>query len=192
MRTSTASCLLSPEPGQRFFPWAFTCDMMPRSREPLFLNPVSALKSSSHQSSTALPSRMDKHFQIFPVGIIRKKNERVTIEIFEEYADALHGLHQFSHLIVCYWFHENDMVRKRTTLKVHPRGNSANPLTGVFATHSPVRPNLIGLSTCKILSIAETVIHVDNIDALDGTPIIDLKPQIPGSCPEDIRTPGWV
>ena len=135
---------------------------------------------------------MEKRFQIFPIGIIRKQNERVAIEIYAQYADALHGLHQFSHIIVCYWFHENDTPHKRTTLKVHPRGNRANPLTGVFATHSPVRPNLIGISTCKILSIAETIIHIDAIDALDATPVIDLKPYLSGDCPEDIRTPEWV
>jgi tRNA-Thr(GGU) m(6)t(6)A37 methyltransferase TsaA len=135
---------------------------------------------------------MEKPFQIFPIGIIREENERVTIEIYKHYADALHGLQQFSHIIVCYWFHENDMPHKRNTLKVHPRGNKANPLTGVFATHSPVRPNLIGLSTCKILSISGTIIHIDSIDALDGTPVIDLKPRMPDDCPEDIRAPDWV
>jgi tRNA-Thr(GGU) m(6)t(6)A37 methyltransferase TsaA len=135
---------------------------------------------------------METCFKIFPIGIIRKQNERVTVEVYEQYADALQGLHQFSHILVFYWFHENDVSPKRTTLRVHPRGNRANPLTGVFATHSPVRPNLIGLSICKILSIAETIIHIDKIDAFDGTPVIDLKPQLPGAYSEDIRTPNWV
>ena len=84
------------------------------------------------------------------------------------------------------------MPHERNTLKVHPRGNKANPLTGVFATHSPVRPNLIGLSTCRILSITGTTVNIEAIDALDGTPVIDLKPQMPGSYPEDIRAPNWV
>ena len=135
---------------------------------------------------------METYFQIFPIGIIRKKHKQVSIEIHEQYAEGLQGLHQFSHILVCYWFHENDIPSKRAFLKVHPRGNRANPLTGVFATHSPVRPNLIGLSTCKILSIAGAIIHIDAIDALDGTPVIDLKPQMPSACPEDIKTPEWV
>jgi len=135
---------------------------------------------------------MEKCFQIFPIGIIRKQNERVSIEIYKQYSDALQGLHQFSHIVVCYWFHENDMPQKRTVLKVHPRGDRANPLTGVFATHSPVRPNLIGLSTCKILSIAGSIIHIDTIDAFDATPVIDIKPHMPGNDSEDIKTPEWV
>ena len=62
---------------------------------------------------------------------------------------------------------------------VHPRGNKANPLTGVFATRSPFRPNLIGLSVCRIKSVDDAGITVDDIDAFDGSPIIDLKPYIP-------------
>jgi len=139
-----------------------------------------------------MSSKTKENFQIFPVGVIRKENKQATIEIYKQYADALQGLDQFSHIIVCYWFHENDVPQKRATLRVHPRGNRANPLTGVFATHSPVRPNLIGLSTCKIVSIAGTIIHIDSIDALHGTPVIDLKPYMSNISPDDIRTPAWV
>ncbi|UCF56354.1 MAG: SAM-dependent methyltransferase, partial [Deltaproteobacteria bacterium] len=55
----------------------------------------------------------------------------------------------------------------------------ANPLTGVFATRSPVRPNPISVYTCRILSIDGNVIHIEKIDALDGTPVIDIKPYVP-------------
>jgi tRNA (Thr-GGU) A37 N-methylase len=60
-------------------------------------------------------------------------------------------------------------------LQVHPRRNPDNPLTGVFATHSPVRPNLIGVTRCGIINVRENVIEVDEIDAFDGSPVIDLK-----------------
>ena len=136
---------------------------------------------------------MADSFQLFPVGIIRKKGKDVFIEVHHKYKDALLGLDQFSHIIVCFWFHKNDSPEKRTTLQVHPRGNKANPLTGVFATRSPQRPNLIALSTCKILAIDENIIRINKIDALDGTPVIDIKPYLLSiDMKSDIKAPGWV
>ena len=118
-------------------------------------------------------------FRLGPVGKVKKDSGGTTIEIYKEYADALLGLNQFSHVIVLYWFHKNDTPQKRKTLRVHPRGNLSNPLTGVFATRSPRRPNLVGLSVCKILSIENNVIRIDSIDAFNDTPVLDLKPYVP-------------
>ena len=136
---------------------------------------------------------MNDRYYIFPVGIINKENENVRIEIDEAYREALLGLDDFSHITVLYWFHENDTPEKRNTLQVHPRKNQQNPLRGVFATHSPLRPNLIALSVCKILSIEDTTIFIEKIDALDGSPVIDIKCFIPSSdLGSDIRLPDWV
>jgi tRNA (Thr-GGU) A37 N-methylase len=77
---------------------------------------------------------------------------------------------------VLWWFHQNDKPRIRSTLKGHPRGDPANPLTGVFASRAPMRPNLIALSRCKILSVKKNVIEIDSIDAVPVTPVLDLKP----------------
>ena len=93
-----------------------------------------------------------------------------------------------------YWFHENDDRERRNTLQVHPRGNRENPLTGVFATHAPRRPNLVALCTCRILGIRNRTIRIDTIDAQDGSPVIDIKCYIPGSEPAeaDVALPDWV
>jgi tRNA-Thr(GGU) m(6)t(6)A37 methyltransferase TsaA len=132
-------------------------------------------------------------FQIHPVGIVRKTNTSASIEIFKDYTDALLGLEGFSHIVVLYWFDQNDTADKRRMLQVHPRKDPHNPLTGVFATHSPQRPNLIGLTVCKIISIHGDVIEIEDIDALDGSPVIDIKCYIPGSVAEkDVRLPDWV
>ena len=135
---------------------------------------------------------MTDNFQIFPVGFIRKKDDTVLIEIDKKYNDALLGIEQFSHINVLYWFHENDNPESRNTLQVNPCRNKKNPLTGVFATHSPHRPNLIALSLCKILSIDGTTIKIDKIDAFDGSPVIDIKCFFPTrlSIP-DVRVPDW-
>jgi tRNA-Thr(GGU) m(6)t(6)A37 methyltransferase TsaA len=137
--------------------------------------------------------KMKDRFYIFPVGTIKKENEDARIEIDEAYRDALLGLEDFSHITVLYWFHENDTPEKRKTMQVHPRKNKQNPLRGVFATHSPLRPNLIALSICKIRSIKDTTIFIEKIDAFDGSPVIDIKCYIPSSkLGSDIRLPDWV
>jgi len=139
---------------------------------------------------------MADKFLIDCVGIIRKQGKSVAVEIYQEYKDGLLGLDQFSHVIMCFWFHKHDSPEQRNILRVHPRGKKANPLTGVFATRSPQRPNLFGISTCKILSIVENVIYIDKIDALNGSPVIDIKPYIPkiDSIPplSDVIIPCWV
>jgi len=139
---------------------------------------------------------MDKNnrFYIVPIGIIKKGKETI-IEIYPEYKDALLRLSQFSHIIVLYWFHKNDELEKRKILQVHPRRHKGAPLSGVFATCSPVRPNLIGLTICKIITINDNIIKIDNIDAFDNSPVIDIKPYIPRNhlLPiSEIKVPEWM
>ena len=115
------------------------------------------------------------------------------IHIRDEFSDALLGLDAFSHIHVIYWFHQNDTPEKRRILRVHPRKDERNPLTGVFATHSPARPNLLALCLCRILSITSNRIRIDDIDAYDGSPVIDIKCHIPPKDPlESVRLPAWV
>ncbi len=136
---------------------------------------------------------MSESYYLKPVGIIRKSDEKVWIAIFDDFSDALLGLDGFSHLYVFYWFHQNDTPDKRQILQVHPRRDQNNPLTGVFATHSPLRPNLIAFTLCKISAIQGNQIEIDDIDAYDGSPVIDIKCYIPGSVPDsDVRLPDWV
>ncbi len=131
-------------------------------------------------------------FRMVPVGRVEKKEEVARIHIFNRYAGALLGLDGWSHVNVLYWFDKNDVTQRRRILQVHPRGDVRNPLTGVFACRAPVRPNLIALSVCKILSVEGSVVTVDGIDAFDGTPVIDLKPVIPPDVMvADLRVPEW-
>ena len=134
----------------------------------------------------------DTTFQVNPIGIINSRDSGgVRINVYPQYSDALLGLEQFSHIIVLYWFHENDTPDQRRILQVHPCGNEQNPLTGVFATHAPVRPNLIALSVCKLVSIEGNRLTVDDIDANVGSPVIDIKSYFPHGIEEDIRVPEW-
>lgn len=136
---------------------------------------------------------MVESYTIHPVGVLRKTETAAWIEIFDPYRDALLGLEDFSHIHVLFWFHENDTPDLRRTLQVHPRNNSAHPLTGVFATHSPVRPNLIGLTRCRITRIEGSRIAIDAIDAHDGSPVLDIKCFVPDAQPlTDVRLAKWV
>ena len=131
-------------------------------------------------------------YRLHPVGRVEKKDGAVRIRIVEKYAGALLGLEQWSHINVLYWFDKNDTPEKRGILRVHPRGNQENPLTGVFACRAPVRPNLLALTVCKVLSVEEGVITVEAIDAFDSTPVLDIKPLVGADEPrEDLRRPAW-
>jgi len=156
--------------------------------------PVGAFSPNLTKAETVGEEGAKMFFKLYPVGRVQKKGKSVTLRIFDRYADALKELDGFSHVWVLYWFDKNDTPRKRSILQVHPRGNRKNPLTGVFACRSPVRPNLIALSLCRILSVKAGVVQIDKIDAFDETPILDLKPYIAGidNPTKDVRLPGWL
>ena len=90
----------------------------------------------------------------------------------ERFAAALDGLSPGADVVLVTWLHRAD----RDTLAVHPRGDAARPLTGVFATRSPDRPNPIGLHEVHVLAVEGTRVHVRSLEAIDGTPVLDLKP----------------
>ncbi len=139
-----------------------------------------------------MPADAEPCFKVFPVGRIEVKGPSARIVVFEKYAGALLGLDAWSHVNVFYWFDKNDVPQKRGILQVHPRGDAKNPLTGVFACRSPVRPNLIALSVCRIVAVEGRSVTVDKIDAFDGTPVLDLKPFIPPDEPRTgVRVPDW-
>jgi len=132
-------------------------------------------------------------FKVYPIGHVRKSDDRTLIVLDKKYGPGLLGLDGFTHVYVFWWFDRNDTPQGRAVLQVHPRGNRQNPLTGVFATRSPRRPNLIALTLCKIVAVKENVVEVEKIDAFDGTPVLDLKPFLPGyDTAEDAKVPDWV
>jgi tRNA-Thr(GGU) m(6)t(6)A37 methyltransferase TsaA len=97
---------------------------------------------------------------------------QATIEISADYEPALRGVDAGDELLVLTWLDRAD----RDVLAVHPRGDTTRPETGVFATRSPHRPNPIGLHRVRVLSIDGPRLQVADLEALDGTPVLDLKP----------------
>jgi len=97
------------------------------------------------------------------------------LEVEPAFARGLSGIAAGDRIVVLTWLHRAD----RSVLEVHPRGNRTIPLTGVFATRSPHRPNPIGLHRVTVREISETRLRIGPIEAIDGTPVIDLKASLP-------------
>lgn len=101
------------------------------------------------------------------------------------------GLKEFSHIIVVFWMHKLSPERDVPS-KIHPRGRQDLPLVGLFATHAPMRPNPIGVSIVKLVECQGNVLKVQGLDAIDGTPVIDIKSYLPSNQIHDARFPEWV
>jgi tRNA-Thr(GGU) m(6)t(6)A37 methyltransferase TsaA len=134
------------------------------------------------------------------IGVVRSEIKESTrrdcddlvseIVIDRSLTEALDNLEEFSHIIVIYWIHRS---RRPSPRKVHPRGNPQHALMGVFATRSPSRPNPIGKATVRLLQRRGNVLKVRGLDAIDGSPVLDIKPYIPGyDSVDDARAPSWM
>ncbi len=115
---------------------------------------------------------------------------RSTIEIEEQYLPGLDGITEYSHVLVIFWLHRAT-GDDRCTLKVHPMGRRDLPRVGVFATRSPRRPNPVGATVCRLLSVSGASLTVSGLDALDGTPVVDIKGH-GGSPGVEARIPRWL
>jgi tRNA-Thr(GGU) m(6)t(6)A37 methyltransferase TsaA len=123
---------------------------------------------------------------------IKRKFEDVVSEIVidRDLTEALDNLDEFSHIIVIYWMHQQ---RGPAPKKVRPMSNPEHSLMGVFATRSPNRPNPLGKATVRLLQRQDNNLRVSGLDAIDGTPVIDIKPYIPGyDSVRKAKAPSWV
>lgn len=111
---------------------------------------------------------------------------RGTVEVFPEFTGGLKDLAGFSHIILLYHFHQVQEAKLVVTpfMDSQPRG--------VFATRAPKRPNSIGLSIVKLLSIEQNILHIENVDILDGTPLLDIKPYVPEFDQPPADRVGWL
>lgn len=127
-----------------------------------------------------------KRFSIKPIGFIRSDLKRckdaprqgpegapnAIIEVLPPYSKALHRMKAGDEIIIISWLHR----ARRNVLEVHPRGDASRPVTGVFSTRSPDRPNPLGLHRVRVLKLTQAKLRVGPIEAIDGTPVIDIKP----------------
>jgi tRNA-Thr(GGU) m(6)t(6)A37 methyltransferase TsaA len=138
------------------------------------LNPIGTIHS---------PYRKLSGMPIQPTGAANVKG---TIEVFEEFCEGLKDLDGFSHLILLYHFHQS----KGFDLSVVPFLDTET--RGLFSTRAPRRPNPVGLSIVQLDKVKDGVLHINNVDILDGTPLLDIKPYVPDFDEQaGVRT-GWL
>jgi tRNA-Thr(GGU) m(6)t(6)A37 methyltransferase TsaA len=121
-----------------------------------------------------------------PVQPPGAKGIRGMVEIVPEYTKALKDLDGFSHIILLYHFHESSTCSLTVVPFLHDKPH------GVFATRAPNRPNPIGISIVELERIENNIIHVINVDILDGTPLLDIKPYIPEFDHQEKTRSGWL
>jgi tRNA-Thr(GGU) m(6)t(6)A37 methyltransferase TsaA len=127
-----------------------------------------------------------KDIEGMPIQPAGAANIRGTVEVLPELADGLRDLEGFSHIILLYHFHQV----QETKLIVIPFLDSEPH--GVFATRAPKRPNPIGLSIVKLISIERNILHIENVDILDETPLLDIKPYVPEFDRLAVERVGWL
>lgn len=140
--------------------------------------------------------------EIEPVGFVEAVRSRVEddfwggaqarISLTDKFTSAaLQGLPEFSHAEIVFQFHSVDPANIVMGAR-HPRGNKAWPLVGIFAQRGKDRPNRIGCTICQVVRVESTKLYVAELDALDGTPVLDIKPVMQEFLPrEEVRQPEW-
>jgi len=159
-----------------------------------------------------------KEFNIRPIGIVKNEvdieilryaNKDIELDhkrikstghefntseivIYDEYLECLDGIEDFSHLMIIYWTHKTP-DHSRNIKKVHPAGLKSMPIKGIFATRSPVRPNPIALSSARLLERKDNTIIVEGLDAINESPVIDIKPHLPSyDSPLNVKIADWM
>ncbi len=170
------------------------------------------------EKGTSMPDEGGAAIEITPVGVVRGGAKKPVlaykaggihmgemdanggdpewrepeIVIYDEFAECLDGIEEFSHVLVLYWSHLA-AERGRGVRKVHPAGQQDIPMVGVFSTRSPARPNPVCSTTVELLGREGNVLKVRGLDAIDGSPVIDIKPHLPSfDAPGDVRLADWM
>ena len=140
-------------------------------------------------------------FEYHPIGVIHSpfktpagtpiqptaaSGVKGEIEVFAEYMDGLEDLAGFSHIFLLYHFH----LSKKFKLRVKPFLD--DKMRGLFATRAPSRPNPIGLSVVRLVGIENNSLQIEDVDVVDGTPLLDIKPYVPEFDVRQVHTIGWL
>jgi len=148
--------------------------MTPEQKMDITYQPIGIIKT---------PFRTIGGMPIQPAGA---KRVRGSVVVFPEFSEGLRDLDGFSHIILLYHFHRANKTKLVVTpfMDTQPRG--------IFSTRAPSRPNPIGLSIVKLIGIEGNTLHIENVDTLDGTPLLDIKPYVPEFDHFPVETIGWL
>jgi tRNA-Thr(GGU) m(6)t(6)A37 methyltransferase TsaA len=142
-------------------------------------------------------------FSVVPIGLVRGGRAEpvddawdaveaaIVLDPTQLGPDAALGIDSFSHIVVVFVFDRLDPAKLERNAR-HPRGRTDWPRVGILAQRGSPRPNRIGVTTCRLLGVDGLTLRVQGLDAIDGTPVLDIKPHMTGFDPRgDIREPGW-
>lgn len=146
---------------------------------------------------------MNRSITFSPIGyVVSPEKEAVdadweemisTISLLPEYHGGLEGLELFSHAFVLTYLHKAAKYRPEAHLRRHPRGLASLPLVGIFARRAKERPNPIGITVVKVVRVGTHELEVQGLDAIDGTPVLDIKPYFPiHDSAENAVIPQWI
>jgi tRNA-Thr(GGU) m(6)t(6)A37 methyltransferase TsaA len=146
---------------------------------------------------------MSSSIVLTPIGVVRSAEDqpvdrawggvrcRIELDASRFGADSLKGLDEFSHVEVVFALHRvvASDIHYRTR---HPRGRTEWPAVGIFAQRGKDRPNRIGITVCRLVSVQELTLEVEGLDAIEGTPVLDIKPYMTAFAPRgEVRQPSW-
>lgn len=142
-----------------------------------------------------------QHIMMQPIGWVQNSIQNrkdvswgedvSTIMLDEAYYTGLKGLEDFSHVIVIYYMDKANYVKEKH-LQRRPQNREDMPMVGIFSQRGKDRPNTIGMTSVEIVSVDERTITVRGLDAIDGTPVLDIKPYYPVYDKKDASVPEWV
>jgi tRNA-Thr(GGU) m(6)t(6)A37 methyltransferase TsaA len=149
-----------------------------------------------------LESAANEPIEMRPIGIVRSGvteqrdtdwgDVRSSIEVSPEFAPGLRGLEEFSHAVIATYLHQAAFDPARH-LQRRPRGLAHMPLAGIFAQRAKDRPNPLGITAVRILAVSSSSLEVQGLDAIDGTPVLDIKPYVPDfDAWHDATVPAWM
>ena len=159
------------------------------------IKPIGIIKNTI--SNPALVADKTGLFQNKDKDAVQKGFDETEEEISEiilrdDLKDAICGIEDYSNLVILYWGH-GISKEARTLSKVHPMGDTNYPLTGLFCTCSPARPNPVLMTVVKLLKTENNTLFVKGLDAINNSPVIDIKPYVSEFFPKDnISVPGWM
>jgi tRNA (adenine37-N6)-methyltransferase len=159
--------------------------------ELICLKPVGVVRNQSTAPSWGARSNT-ADWRATAAGMKTQSQAISELVINADLDGILDGIEEYSHITVLYWAH---LVPEKNRLvkKTHPLGSHDFPLVGVFATHSPARPNSILTTTVRLLGREGNILKVTGLDALNGSPILDIKPYLPDSRDlADVKMPDWM
>ena len=161
----------------------------------LMLRPVGVIKSKIKEPFLTAGDdgiKMQKQSDDAIAEYHKTRLEMSEIVIHEKWMDLLDGIEAYSHLVVLYWAHRIP-EQSRALTRVHPMGRKKFPLVGIFCTCSPARPNPILMSVVRLCVRKENVLTVTGLDAVDGSPVVDIKPYVKAFYPQqEITIPEWM